>query len=340
VRCLPRISEPLKVPRNFRSNDKAGKRYNCSDVPVLSKRRPLIAILENVENLILTGQADAALTMLRGVGYVAAYTLSNPMFYGCPQSRARVYFVCIRADWLPDGWADANFDRLFTEMFGLLRVGHQLGDLESFLLPDSHPRVVEHLRHVSSRGQTLDGEVSMRLKCDAEAKGSGMASNWSHALMAQFPGFARLSERHRQLLDDRGTVFPEVYPRILNLSQRSGSDFWACSPCIIPHGVYYLAHRVRTMIGDEAFRFQYIHIPDNICARYKQQFLLDLAGNSFSAADCSAAILVGLALISDAFACKLSIVVSVPAPMCSVSDGGDDSESDASCDFSKRRRHK
>jgi site-specific DNA-cytosine methylase len=139
-----------------------------------------MGILENVLALISSGQALGALDMLRQVGYYCKFVASNACMYGIPQFRGRVYFLCIRADWCDPSWGeDSHFVPLVDHLFARLRRGHVVPtSLDSFLLPECHGRVVEHLAYKSVRGQTLEGEVNMRSQVETRVRLSKCVVLW------------------------------------------------------------------------------------------------------------------------------------------------------------------
>ena len=54
----------------------------------------------------------------------------------------------------------------------------------------------------------------------------------------------------------------------------------------------------RFVIGREALRFQGICMPDDLCDKFDERFLHDLAGNAFSTTTCSAAVLTSLLVLA------------------------------------------
>ncbi len=99
---------------------------------VVSTHRSLTVILENVWNLVISGQHEAVIQALLEIGYITCYCLSVPVYYGVPQFRERVYFLCLRMDWLPAQWLD-KFQDCFDQTFAQLRKGHALAYVSTFL---------------------------------------------------------------------------------------------------------------------------------------------------------------------------------------------------------------
>ena len=82
-----------------------------------------------------------------------------------------------------------------------------------------------------------------------------------------------------------------------------------------------------------------------MCEMFKPDVLQYLVGNSFCAADCSAAILVGRVCLSDAFQAKIVLLTQVPKPISPVRDRPDvpdhsDEDSSSTPDFSRRSKRR
>lgn len=70
-------------------------------IRILEYHHPKYAVLENVKNIIGHDNSQTLTTILEAldnVGYKVAYKVLNAGDLGVPQSRERVYFVCIRKD--------------------------------------------------------------------------------------------------------------------------------------------------------------------------------------------------------------------------------------------------
>lgn len=68
---------------------------------ILKHHQPKYAILENVKNLCIHDQGRTLLSildMLDECGYYTKWNVLNAIYFGVPQCRERVYFVCYRKD--------------------------------------------------------------------------------------------------------------------------------------------------------------------------------------------------------------------------------------------------
>lgn len=59
--------------------------------------QPKMAFLENVLGLLVADQAERVQEKLAMAGYIARCCELNPVWFGWPQSRPRLYFVCVSA---------------------------------------------------------------------------------------------------------------------------------------------------------------------------------------------------------------------------------------------------
>ena len=70
-------------------------------VRIANYHKPPLLILENVRNILKINNGKVAKTIekkLDKIGYKVYPSLLNASFYGIPQARSRVYFVCLRKD--------------------------------------------------------------------------------------------------------------------------------------------------------------------------------------------------------------------------------------------------
>ena len=233
------------------------------------------------------------------------------------QDRRRVWFVGLRTDQLTDAGLDASLvsNLVATLLDGLrFKRKHALSPVASRLLPDWHPRLVSMFDSAETSDTRLDGEASLRRKLRIETQ-RGCASYGEDDLIERFPGYKFSSGRMRLLLDEKRVAFPEESIRILNLSQLGASDLHGLSPTVTPKGEFWVAHICRPMLGDEGVNLQWIYLTDTQKSKYTPAFLQDLAGNSFCAADCAAAFVVGLVLAAQMFAVRLQVLLRRPAPL-------------------------
>ena len=119
----------------------------------LERRRPPLAILENVTNLACTGKSgqsnlDWLVRCANGLGYHVVHMLLSASSYGVPQQRNRMYIICVFVGGAPDqstsgpdeskpepGWAHDL--RAFIKSMKIASF-----ELHDFLCADSDPEVV------------------------------------------------------------------------------------------------------------------------------------------------------------------------------------------------------
>ena len=88
----------------------AGKRAGLNDTRgtlfyeirrIAEKKQPKVLLLENVKGLLSNNKGktiDTVVAELNNIGYVVDFEILNSKYFEVPQSRERVYFVCIRED--------------------------------------------------------------------------------------------------------------------------------------------------------------------------------------------------------------------------------------------------
>lgn len=81
-------------------NDDRGRLF-YEIVRIAEYHQPYVLLLENVKNIISIdngGMIKTIQTKLNEIGYNVYYNVLNASHFGVPQSRERVYFVCLRKD--------------------------------------------------------------------------------------------------------------------------------------------------------------------------------------------------------------------------------------------------
>ena len=81
-------------------NDDRGRLF-YEIVRIAEYHQPYVLVLENVKNIISIdngGMIKTIQTKLNEIGYNVYYNVLNASHFGVPQSRERVYFVCLRKD--------------------------------------------------------------------------------------------------------------------------------------------------------------------------------------------------------------------------------------------------
>ena len=187
----------------------------------------------------MLGQADAACKELEDVGYCCTFTMSNSTLYGVPQDRCRVWFVCIRHEKLAaSGTSTATFRDWVNHYFFEFRYRKRraLSDLNTFLLPDTHPLLESELTSIREPSTALYGEQSLARKHRDESS-TPCHSNWRLEMLDKFPHYTSLCERQRLILDKARGKYPESSVRVLNISQSGASDSWSMAPTLTPSGI-------------------------------------------------------------------------------------------------------
>ncbi|HEY8445375.1 MAG TPA: DNA (cytosine-5-)-methyltransferase, partial [Bacilli bacterium] len=103
--CLPMIAV-----HNCQAFSVAGKRLGFEDTRgtlffeiarIAKEKRPKVLLLENVKGLINHDKGktiETIIHILNDIGYIVDFTVLNSKYFGVPQNRERVFFVCIRED--------------------------------------------------------------------------------------------------------------------------------------------------------------------------------------------------------------------------------------------------
>lgn len=71
-------------------------------IRIAQYHKPYVLLLENVKNIINIDNGSVIKTIdikLDEIGYKVYRHILNSSFFGIPQSRERVYFVCLRKDY-------------------------------------------------------------------------------------------------------------------------------------------------------------------------------------------------------------------------------------------------
>jgi site-specific DNA-cytosine methylase len=282
----------------------------------LERCRPKSFILENVFGLKRKMQHEVVLERLRNSGYAAYVRESNPLEYQHPQDRDRLYFQGFRIDLVEA--AGISSDRVVDIALGwhdqLLSTsaGREMTSLDSFLLKEDDTYIVQ------SRQKKLEKVISgPRPASVPKSSGSGPSpkwvakhrqqsiacykSNYDDSKVTEYPDYALLPDRIKDLLDFEHLEFPDKTQAILNCSQskitrgRNGS-----SPTVTPRCTMWITHRARLCVGRELMALQGLHIDP---AQYDELALsdnqiADLAGNAFCTVCCATEQLVGICMLA------------------------------------------
>lgn len=101
VLCAGFPCQSFSVSGNLESlNDKRGQLF-FEIVRIAKHHNPQVLLLENVKNILQIDDGQVIKTIeeeLDKAGYIMKYCLLNSSFFGVPQKRERVYFVCLKKD--------------------------------------------------------------------------------------------------------------------------------------------------------------------------------------------------------------------------------------------------
>ncbi len=230
-------------------------------------RCPII-ILENGVGFADGPNLRDAVEALASIGVVTKAFLLNPLLFGIPQRRPRLWLIGVRRALLQShGLTEDDFYKRVKETIHLC-LRHPMNSVEDFMLPPHHPAV---LRHTMAMG-TLP---------EKHPPHESLSDRW-------FPGLRALSTREWSTLRARGLdELPENHPRVLDTTQMparadfSGEGAGGPIACITPRGTFFHTGQVRPVLGTEALRFQGMIFDDNLLLNFPEKLLRHLAGNSF-----------------------------------------------------------
>ena len=301
---------------------------------VLQQRRPKLCILENVFGMMNHGQHQLVAKQVEATGYVCRIVALNPVDFGSPQSRPRLYFLCWREDLFAESQMSlAGLGTLVQKLDRDLRRSHSLMDLDAILAPESDEDVVKQklsfLRRLE-RGETAGNARGAGARSGAQAGSAGKwvrqhlknmedsawsmsQSFWRDELRTTFPEYVLLADRDKSLLDLEGIRFPDDRRLVVNTSQSTASALCNVCPTVTPHGRYWIAWRGRSLLGKEAMSLQNIYLEPAVARRFSGTFLQNLAGNAFSVTACAVAATISLCVLARMH--RLAVLGSaVPAP--------------------------
>ena len=167
-------------------------------------------MLENVCGLLTGGQHLLVISMIKNCGYFAFVVELNPLQFGLPQSRPRLWFLCIRDDVVEEaGVTEAGLAHMLSGILDSLLGGYGKLNLGSVLSRPSDEDVVsQHIADLekarasrrASAGRAKGGDMKWAAKRNAIGWQSS-SSSWDPSLSERFPAFVNLPERGRQLLE-------------------------------------------------------------------------------------------------------------------------------------------
>lgn len=279
----------------------------------MRRHQPLLALLENVAGLLVTSgipsddddhdasNVAAVERMVTEAGYTCFWFLLEPSSYGVPQRRSRVYFLCVRQDFVT---STANVN-LRKEVGSVLRsleapLAERL-QLEHFLLSPEDP---EYKFWDAAFRREVEAKLSKTKRHKVEVKWPrlhaemfeklGLSQRGVELLVEQqdLSGFG-MSDRMAQVFAYDSILAPSTGTwgeRVIDLSQSitryaSATDHM---PCLTPKGCMFLRRRRRPVLGIESLALQGLELQHMCAAESYRSFsntqLLDLAGNAFCGA--------------------------------------------------------
>ena len=75
---------------------------------------------------------------LKAAGYACCVFDASTIEFGLPQDRPRLWFVCVLASAVPLSTA-SELETMMNDAWDSMKRGHQLMELERFLLEEDHP---------------------------------------------------------------------------------------------------------------------------------------------------------------------------------------------------------
>lgn len=283
---------------------------------------------------------------LKARGYIVFEQQIDSDRVGLPQSRQRLWFLCVRADIAAAAGVSeesvVGMMQALVQRF-MLDVSHTCPSLSDFLLCEADPEIMA-MRRGLIRQRTRGGltgsrgpgggpmeqdSVAVRRKQQRE-RDVGMGSLWRPELEEVYPEYLRLSEREKAMLDANGVQFPDRRNVVIGVRQNEALVKFGRTPTVTPTATIWVGERCRLLRGAESLRVQGIHIGREAERSFSNKLLADLGGNSFSTPACTMMIIIGLCVLSDLWE-RRSAALSTPmarrpkAPMARTVSNDEDS---------------
>ncbi|CAK9118311.1 unnamed protein product, partial [Durusdinium trenchii] len=274
--------------------------HGCLDV--LDECSPVWAVFENVESIDREVDDDTqtnlelCLAAIADRGYASQSFLLDALWFGLPQSRRRVYIVCLSIRDRNVGCSAEDF--LSNVQSIITKLYLQSPPADKFLLPDTHALVKGHLRSLEAdRQQRLAKEQEQDTSKAHPKNPSWMALHMNVAekrgitwplnvckQVKESPWFRVLTERAQEVVgfasDERERLgkpvdYADVYHSASRYSTGRGNF-----PIVLPRTIGWTFLRQRLVLGRELMMFQG-HSVSADCDLTEAQ-LGNMAGNAFA----------------------------------------------------------
>jgi hypothetical protein len=233
-----------------------------------------------------------------------------------PQDRERLWFPSFRRGLLREiGVDDRQAGEILSNIMGRL-VGCQLGELDAYLLPESHPYLANLLRRLKADDQKQEkrklSQAHLEHQWPAEHLDlfGRLGMKWwastypSDEACERNPFLQYIKDREFDILYAKGVRdFPTQSQHIVDVSQSlsrsSKRKFVDHVSTITPRRRFYIGSRCRFLTGLEQLRLQSIFFPDEEkLMTFEDHVLRDLSGNAFDGSCCAATIFSCCILVS------------------------------------------
>ena len=296
------------------------------------------AVLENVLSLTDRNQHEECIAALDEDGFIATSRIVEPTAYGMPVCRDRLYVPTWNKSLIAEhGSTGGEVVECFHTAMDVLEEDHPLGDIDSYLLEETHPCILQARIKARAKPRQLRGRKSdpdNPAKWVIKQKGTDEpTSNWDKTIGHRFPEYNLLGARKQALLDTSSIEFPHPRRCLIELSQdkANGLRGGGRSPCITPGNCIWVAHRARRLKAIECMNLQGIWIPHEVGEQFgfDSNLVKDLAGNAFNLLCLQSSVIAWIVGVGKIFHRKFE---QVPPPL-SIRKYSSDSDSDDSLEW-------
>ena len=288
-------------------------------IEYIELHRVPFVVLENVVGL-RGANLESAMMRLHTAGYIVRVYWLNAMSFGAPQQRPRLWFACTYMPWLAqqvgqDSLSEEAQSRFAGHLDELVQsfMGHEVMNLDMFLLPESDHEVVSLLQGLRSRvdpgrlHQVNSGDKWVGKHLDKFVSRLRGRQWWQVdervGMVSLYPGLLELLPREVDVLELNQVRVPDLQTPALTIDVSQTADRTRTSlgvlPCITPTCRIWLAHQGRLLRGIEAIWCQGIFFElEEVARSFGSTLLLNLAGNAFHTFCCSACIMALLSAVA------------------------------------------